>query len=619
MQAYKRTIFALFDGKRRYVIPLFQRQYVWGRDRQWQPLWDDLRKQADMALAGEPSVSPHFLGAIVLAQVQTYGDQVPAHEVIDGQQRLTTFQLFLAALRDATGELGINEIADELKAYTLNTGMMERQDEEQFKVWPTHADVPQFRDVLSLGSRAKVEEKHPARYHRKKLQPRPTMIEAYLFFHAAVKEYVTAGPEEPRLRARALYGALRDRLQLVSIELEHSDDPQVIFETLNARGEPLLPSDLLRNFIFLRTGSTKENSRDLYLKYWQNFDLEPLDPARPDGDRFWKSEERQGRIRRPKLDLFLAHFLAMKKRAEVNSGRLFAEYRDWAAPKSPSARPYPTVEAELADLTKFAGVFRRFLLPDTTTRAGLFASRLRDLDTTTVYPLLMAVLAGGRVAPEHIDPIVVVLESFLVRRLICNLTTKNYNRLFLQLLSDLDNTAVTPDTFRQVLLTRAGESTQWPNDHDFRKAWLNAPLCEQLGPGRVEMVLRAIEHAMQTDKNEKITIHSDLTVEHVLPQSWQAHWPLPNGQMSNEDDESEPSGERDRILHTIGNLTLLTQKLNGSISNGPFAAKQAEISKQSALRLNTYFQGVTSWDEAAIAARGKQIFETALKLWPYPG
>lgn len=617
MHAYKRTIFALFDGKRRYVIPLFQRQYVWGRDRQWQPLWDDVRKQADLVLAGEPATSPHFLGAIVLAQVQTYGDQVPAHEVIDGQQRLTTFQIFLAALRDATAESGINEIAEELKAYTVNTGMMEKPDDEKFKVWPTHADIPQFRDVLSSGSRDKVEEKHPARYYRKKLQPRSTMIEAYLFFHTTVKEYVNAGPEEPRARARAIYGALRDRLQLVSIELEQSDDPQVIFETLNARGEPLLPSDLLRNFVFLRAIRTGEDSRALYEKYWQPFDLEPLDPARPEGERFWKSEERQGRIRRPKLDLFLAHFLAMKKRTEVNAGRLFAEYKDWAAPKPPAPKPYSSVEAELTDLTKYAAVFRRFLLPDASSRAGLFALRLRDLDTTTVYPLLMAILAGGRVAPEHIDPIVTDLESFLVRRLVCDFTTKNYNRLFLQLLNDLDNTTVTPDAFRQAMLSRAGDSTQWPNDDEFRKAWLGKPLYEQLGPGRVEMILRAIEHSLQNDKNEKITIHSDLSVEHVLPQSWGAHWPLPNG--TGEDADSDAAEARNRLLHTIGNLTLLTQKLNGSISNGPFSAKQAEISKQSALRLNTYFQGLAAWGEDAILDRGKALFEVATKIWPYPG
>jgi hypothetical protein len=396
MQAYKRTIFALFDGKRRYVIPLFQRQYVWGRERQWQPLWDDLRRQSDEALAERPVTSPHFLGAIVLAQAQTFGDQVPAHDVIDGQQRLTTFQIFLAALRDVTGELGVEEISSELHAYTTNTGMMERRDEERFKVWPTHADVPQFRDVLALGSRAKVEEKHPPRYRRKKLLVRPTMVEAYLFFHSCMREYVTSGPEDPGRRARAMYGALRDRLQLVSIELEHTDDPQVIFETLNARGEPLLPSDLLRNFIFLRAGRGGEQSDELYRKYWQRFDSEPNDPEQPEGDRFWKVEERQGRLRRPRLDLFLAHFLAMKKRTEVNAGRLFAEYREWADPRTHSSpKPYATVEAELGDLTKYADVFRRFLLPDPRTRAGLLALRLRDIDTTTVYPLLLAILDGS--------------------------------------------------------------------------------------------------------------------------------------------------------------------------------------------------------------------------------
>ena len=397
MQAHTRSIFALFDGKRRYVIPLFQRQYVWTKDRQWHPLWEDVRAKAEEVLDQRPDRPPHFLGAIVINQLRVWGDQVHAHDVIDGQQRLTTFQIVMAALRDVARDLAVTTIADELGLYTRNSGMMDNEEEEQYKVWPTRTDVPQFAHVMDLGSRAAVETAYPPELKRKKLLPRPAMVEAYLFFHEQIRDFVTEAGADSTARTRALYSVLRDRLQLVSIELEERDDPQVIFETLNARGEPLLPSDLLRNFIFLRAARQKEQASPLYNKYWAPFDMLPADAARPDGARFWKVEERQGRFKRPRVDLFIQHFLSLKTKQEVNPGSLYRGYRDWIA----RDKPYATVEAELADLTRHAELFRQFLLPNVKTRPGLFAARLRDLDTTTVYPLLLGLMVDNRIAPAR--------------------------------------------------------------------------------------------------------------------------------------------------------------------------------------------------------------------------
>ena len=328
MQAHPRSIFGVFDGKRRYVIPLFQRQYVWDKERQWELLWEDIRVKADEALDQRADRPPHFLGAIVINQIPTFGDAVPAHDVIDGQQRLTTFQILLAALRDVA--LGTNaQVASELDLYTTNTGMMARPDEEKYKVWPTEADVPVFLDVMNLRSLDAVNEKYPRVFKRKGTKVRPKIVQAYVFFNEQIAAYVLESPGDAAARTRALYDALRTRLQLVSIELETNDDPQVIFETLNARGEPLLPSDLLRNFVFLRAARQKEASSALYKKYWQTFDLEPNDVSRPNGDRFWKIEERYGRVTRARLDIFMQHFLALKRRQEVNIGALYREYRSW--------------------------------------------------------------------------------------------------------------------------------------------------------------------------------------------------------------------------------------------------------------------------------------------------
>ncbi len=114
------------------------------------------------------------------------------------------------------------------------------------------------------------------------------------------------------IRIQCLFESLQYDLQVVSIELEGRDDPQVIFETLNARGEPLLPSDLLRNYLFWRASREKADLTALYRTYWASFDTE-----------FWKAEEKQGRLRRPRVDLFFANLLQAKTTGEVNMGRLY--------------------------------------------------------------------------------------------------------------------------------------------------------------------------------------------------------------------------------------------------------------------------------------------------------
>jgi hypothetical protein len=161
-----------------------------------------------------------------------------------------------------------------------------------------------------------------------------------------------------------------------------------------------------------------------------------------------------------------------------------------------------------------------------------------------------------------------------------------------------------------VLLAKTGEAVDWPSDEEFETAWHNLSAYERLSATKVEMVLLALDQELRTKKGESITIDDELTIEHVMPQQWEDHWPLP---------ATDPTGiAREKVIHTFGNLTLLTQGLNTSVSNGAYAAKRPEITAQSALRLNAYFQSVEAWDEAAIAARDEELFDLALSVWPKP-
>jgi hypothetical protein len=227
-------------------------------------------------------------------------------------------------------------------------------------------------------------------------------------------------------------------------------------------------------------------------------------------------------------------------------------------------------------------------------------------------------MVDNRIASGALEGIIVDLESFLVRRMICGRTIKNYNRLFLQIASELSDAAkasgaVDRAAFQKVLLGKTGEAVDWPGDDEFRSAWLHQPAYDRLGSAKLEMVLLAVDRELRTQKGEKVSIDDELTIEHVMPQSWEEFWPLPAGP------DAEKRGiARDVAGHTFGNLTLLTQKLNTAVSNGPYKDKRPEITLQSALRLNSYFQSVTAWDEAAIGARGQELFDEAAKVWPRP-
>lgn len=173
---------------------------------------------------------------------------------------------------------------------------------------------------------------------------------------------------------------------------------------------------------------------------------------------------------------------------------------------------------------------------------------------------------------------------------------------------------------RDFLLTAQGSSNVWPNDKEFEKAWLRDSAYAHLGPAVTAMVLEAIDYRLRTVKCEDISILGPLSVEHVLPQQWGEHWPL-NGDEPDSITGDTPEDIRNRLLHSFGNLTLLTTPLNSSIQNGPFSSKRPEIAKQSSLRLNVYFQDfqdLDPWNEETILKRGQHLFEVACKVWPYP-
>jgi len=617
MKPEKMTVLEVFQRERRLCVPLFQRAYVWEREKQWEPLWEDIQRQANahMEHSDPRTIRTHFLGAIVINLASVQGRSVARADVIDGQQRLITLQLFLAALRDVAKVYDSHP--DDIGTFTRHTEnpIQEKASNEAFKVWPTNSDREAFGKTMRSGSLQKVLE------HFGPKDSLPRIPAAYAFFYDAVANYIaeTASLDERRERILALRQALQGSLQLVVIELESSDDSQMIFETLNARGQPLLPSDLIRNFVFMQAASASEKeSEELYRAYWAEFDEALHDDGRNE-KRFWHQDERQGRLVRPRIDLFIYHYLTMKTERDIRIGNLFEEFKSWWQGPDNS-----NVASFLADLRRYATLYRGITLPTGSDRMSVLAGRLSALDTSTVHPLLLYVagLSDTDLPQNGRDRIAEDLESYLVRRFVAGLTPKNYNRFFLVLLAKAKDAIRhgndLTETIRIELMRSVEPTSIWPDNAAFRRGWLANPIYVASRSDRSAMVLNALNADMFTTKNEMV-VPKRLTVEHLLPQNGSIE-DYPYAPMPKDEEDISPETRRRRLMHTIGNLTLLTGSLNTSISNGAFSAKKAAIVDDSDLRLNAWMRTDerTTWDETDILQRGGKLFEHALRIWPIP-
>jgi hypothetical protein len=598
----------LFGKQVRYVIPTFQRPYVWNQDDQWEPFWDDVQHAADRYLEeldpedpkgsraeAEQRAGKHFLGAVVVKQRLNAAAEVETREVIDGQQRLTTLQLLLDATEEVAREAGWDEVVFQLEDLLLNSERYARKDPALiFKLWPTTTDQDAFRAVMSNGVSTQ-----PFKSSQ--------VVKAHEYFKLRVRDWVEQGPTvEARLaRVEALQTALLGLLELVVIDLGSSDDAFVIFETLNARGTPLLASDLVKNFL-LQTASVAGHAvEEISASYWSHFD-----------DLWWRADVRQGRLRRPRVDVFLDYWLESRTAEEVASHEVFPRFKDMI-----EAEPEALLSVA-SSLRDGATVFREMNHFDPYTRDGTFLYRWEVMDAGVLTPLLMWIFSwdAEELEAERRTRMLEALESYLVRRMVNRMTGKQYNRLFLDALKVLvpAGPAKADDVLIDFLAGQTAESQIWPDDALFRQAFLDLPVYSLLSRGRVRMVLEALEDDLRSPKTEdQFVTRGSLTVEHVLPQSWTQHWALPAGV-----EPIRAELDRNRLLHTFGNLTLATSSLNTSLSNHSWDDKRAHLQAHSILHLTKAILDRAApaggWGEELIRERGEQLFKRAVEVWPRP-
>lgn len=597
-QPTTQTIYDLFNGRIQFIVPVYQRAYVWNERDNWGVLWDDIADIAERYVADPTAHVPtkHFLGPIVLDQQYFETGGVDQRLVIDGQQRLTTLQIILSAAKQAAEDHGADAVARDLTGLTFNQGRKVTGD-LRFKVWPSRRDRKAFLRVMEKGSDTDGAG-IPGAWH---------------YFRDRIEDWVTDEGEEEEARQveriEALQTCLDSLLYVVSINLDESDNAQVIFETLNARGTGLGALNLVKNATFLQAERDHAPADVLHDEYW-----EPTFEK----DDYWLEEVRQGRERRARADWFLMHWLAMELGQVVRSDKLFDTFRKDIL-RGPSARPIAELVPELCNDAQLMRSFDDFELgtPD-----GLFFSRLEAMDTTTMLPIVLLLFRSDELGSRRRRRAIAALESWLVRRAILRLTAKNYNRTLTSLL-----TAIKADIARAdeavVRELRSSQATTavWPSDGAIRARLEEGDLYGYVGQARVRMLLEACELDLRDPaKTEPIAIPAGLSIEHALPQSWEEHWPLPSG--------SDPEAlriDRDAHVNRLGNLTLVTQPLNAAMSNAAWRAspsspfsKRAELAKRSVLLINQRLCQHKHWDEDLIDQRGRELTDRIIRTWPGP-
>ena len=557
MKAIDRPLPAVITGHVQFVIPVFQRDYSWGED-ECDQLWDDILKAA--LTSGEQG---HFLGSIVSVPASGTSAALTRLLVIDGQQRLTTLMLLLAALRDHLRE-GIDAISDDrarlsdqVQSYLLNPDCLRESERPKL--------ILRRRDHATLASIVQREDR-PEDFSS-------LVTDAYNRF--ATKLRAESDCEK-------VFCGIK-KLAVVEVNLTRDDKPQLVFESLNSTGVALSQSDQIRNFILM--GLAEPEQTRLYEKYWRRIEHEFRGARNP-----------------PKVqDSFAGDYLALRKKAakQIPSDNIYrafkAEFesvtdedggiektlcamRSWAAHYAPffhACGPYPEVNDALRRINKLAE-----------TPAILVAELARCHEESRSLSRTDFVECLERI------------ESYLLRRAVCGLPTRSYWSHFAHLAYQIDQEK--PRESFEVGMARLPEAYAFPSNEHFRRRLLEVNL--------FALTIRfPVLEGLENRGHKEPTPTSELTIEHIMPQKITDSWKLALGDTWQTDHQT--------WMDRLGNLTFTAY--NSKYSNRPFAEKRNMDHgfRQSGVRLNKWVADQERWTVEEIRERNIALTEKALCTW----
>lgn len=634
MKADDSNITSLFGVQRvQYCIPHYQRPQAWKPREHWEPLWADIEAKASAWLDDQRPLS-HYLGAIVLAKRPRIGVRgMDRNIVIDGQQRLSTTQYILKALSLLTKEHcyddGTTSLSQELR--NEDTRGMDQPEVQIYKLWPTFRDRHHHLQVMDASTYDELRQRFPGNFTKagklyvsETMHPRP--LECTVFFYNKISEWVKDLPDVGAIHSglEAIRRAVTESLQLIVLWLEEHDDPQVIFECLNGRGAPLRPTDLIKNFIFMSAEaepSGKELGEDSPLfKLWSQLDgpewLEPLT---------------RGRLKQARLEWLIYYALQAETGQEIDTSRIYDSYQKWARPgKSGGLSAIQQVEIILTH----ARALQDFVGEEPSRPIGRLGKVAQALDVTTITPLALAIARSCDTETQAL--MFETLSSYLIRRETCQLTKKSYNLTFMQVLRELRKNGFHHDVLQSYLKALQGPTVAWPDDQMFTAAIAHIPIYSP-GSSLCRLILAAVANRIGNNHPSELQWSPDwsqLHLEHLMPQSWFEHWPMPDGTFVSKDEavsaEYSPKTDdaagtrataivhRAGLINVLGNLTILNAEINQEIKNFDWSVKRQAILGATQLRMNYDIAGEAAWDESRIQKRGLELAEGLCQIFAGP-
>lgn len=615
MDAKPLALGKIVSERQRFIVPIYQRTYSWTVKDQLDALFDQIEDKANERLSTGKVQFSHYMGALLLIpESDPVFGKIQNFDVVDGQQRLTTFHLCFAALRDIAREYKFDAIAAQLSDLIVHgDGVpMENKKVERYKLQPSTFDRALFKDIVDLTWRD-LQKKYPDHFFKngKIRSEAPLPLQAYWFFWEKAEEFITQegkDKESPEVEKRllALSTVLFEDFRLIVITLAKDDDAQVIFQTLNSGGKPLAAMDLVRNDIFHRAARANEDQEALLEGHWSVFETP-----------FWKAEQTQGRIKKPRIDFYLAHTLAAEQGKTISLGELYSEYKGFVA-----GRKFASAAEELGLLKRYVPTYSMLVEPTGDSALARLSRRLSVFDMSTAYPAVL-VIDGSEAESETKEALFGLIASYVVRRALCHLTPKNYNKVFTDLAAQLRSGGVTVENFRAYFESKKdADTSRFPSDTDLKAAIRTLPQYSWIPQNRLRLILEELEFASRNKFNINGSLQDGLTIEHLMPQEWPEHWPLgdgrsaPRDRMTGVDEEMRTAMDgRDALIHTLGNLTLLTPPANTVASNYGFETKRERLN-DSLLNMNAIILKEATWNEAQINARADYLMSLAAKIWP---
>lgn len=566
MQAGETTLNKLLNTSRQFIVPIFQRNYSWQKS-QYEQLWFDILRASKFK-----EKQNHFIGSIVYIDMGTPAGRPQQLLLIDGQQRLTTISILLCAIKDYVQKFNLEtkliNLAKIKNQFLYNSDEI---DEDRYKLL---LNVQDKETYIKLIDNTIFTVNKPA----------TNIIKCYEFFYERIEDFIKQYGQIDEIYAGIF------KLSLVSISLDKdSDNPQMIFESMNSTGKDLSQTDLLRNYLLMDL--TPEKQTRLYKTYWK-----PMEELF--GEDIYKNDVN-------KFDYFIRDFLTLKSDAghicKINN--VYENFKRYYLDNNCEKF------AVLKDLFTYAKYYACIdLLQENDDELKLYWQEFKKLDSHVVYPFLLKLYddySRQILIKEDFKKILQVVISYLWRRAICEIPTNSLSKTFATLYQAVDK----DDYVNSIIKAFVFKSSykRFSSDYEVREKLQTKDIYHfRLR----KYLLEALENYYHKEPIDLNT--ANYTIEHIMPQniehnlSWQ--------QMLGENWQEVHS----LYLHTLGNLTITGY--NAEMSNKSFGEKVNGESgfKHSHLKLNESIVQCDVWNKKAIQRRTNILTDIILKIWKYP-